>query len=197
MKGYNNHSTGISESQQLCGKLAEQMLPSLPRATDVTADLKPADPKQADDMQSSSSFGQVLNLTVLNLGKHLYYGDYKCVPTQPLSVTAFDLHVLSLCYQSLSATFTAGQFSVGSTIGAAIAASLSVPSDASRNVSFSLAWDCPEVNFVIGRSYHRHYTKFYGTHGDAAANIAHDAILSTTSHVLSVVMLEFGLEKLD
>ncbi|KAA8545442.1 hypothetical protein F0562_020226 [Nyssa sinensis] len=65
----------------------------------------------------------------------------------------------------------------GSSIGAAIAASLTIPSDAIRTVTFSLAWDCPEANFASGRTYHRRYTGFYGTHGDAAAKIAHDAIL--------------------
>ncbi|KAA8537047.1 hypothetical protein F0562_029525 [Nyssa sinensis] len=65
----------------------------------------------------------------------------------------------------------------GSSVGAAIAASLTISSEAVRTVTFSLAWDCPEVNFLSGRTYHRRYTKFYGTHGDAAANIAHDAIL--------------------
>ncbi|KAF5738838.1 hypothetical protein HS088_TW12G00031 [Tripterygium wilfordii] len=65
----------------------------------------------------------------------------------------------------------------GSTIGAAIAASLSIPANAERCVTFSLAWDSPEVRFVSGNSYHRRYTKFYGAHGHAAAKIAHDAIL--------------------
>ncbi|GAV63282.1 DUF608 domain-containing protein/GBA2_N domain-containing protein [Cephalotus follicularis] len=65
----------------------------------------------------------------------------------------------------------------GSSIGAAIAASLKIPPDAVRTVTFSLAWDCPEVNFVSGNTYHRRYTKFYGTFGDAAARIAHDAII--------------------
>ncbi|XP_059653644.1 uncharacterized protein LOC132300536 isoform X1 [Cornus florida] len=65
----------------------------------------------------------------------------------------------------------------GSSVGAAIAASLTIPSDAVQTVTFSMAWDCPQVNFTSGRTYHRRYTKFYGTHGDAAANIARDAIL--------------------
>lgn len=65
----------------------------------------------------------------------------------------------------------------GSSIGAAIAATVTIPSDAQRNVTFSLAWDCPEVKFPGGRVYYRRYTKFYGTKGDAAANIAHDAII--------------------
>ncbi|KAF7802268.1 non-lysosomal glucosylceramidase isoform X1 [Senna tora] len=65
----------------------------------------------------------------------------------------------------------------GSSIGAAIAATVTVPSDAQRTVTFSLAWDCPEVKFPSGRTYYRRYTKFYGNNGDAAADIAHDAIL--------------------
>ncbi|KAJ6704551.1 BILE ACID BETA-GLUCOSIDASE-RELATED [Salix viminalis] len=65
----------------------------------------------------------------------------------------------------------------GSSIGAAIAATSTVPPDGVCTVTFSLAWDCPDVKFGSGRTYHRRYTKFYGTHGDAAANIAHDAIL--------------------
>lgn len=65
----------------------------------------------------------------------------------------------------------------GSSIGAAIAASVTIPSDATRTVTFSLAWDCPEIRFCYGKTYYRRYTKFYGIHGDAAADIAHDAIL--------------------
>lgn len=65
----------------------------------------------------------------------------------------------------------------GSSIGAAIAATVTVPSNGVRNVTFSLAWDCPEVNFLSGKTYHRRYTKFYGTNGVAATNIARDAIL--------------------
>ncbi|KAK1440393.1 hypothetical protein QVD17_06218 [Tagetes erecta] len=63
-----------------------------------------------------------------------------------------------------------------SSIGAAIAASVSIPPDAVRTVTFSLSWDCPEVRFR-NRTYHRRYTQFYGSHGDAAEKIAHDAIL--------------------
>ncbi|XP_038996111.1 non-lysosomal glucosylceramidase-like [Hibiscus syriacus] len=65
----------------------------------------------------------------------------------------------------------------GSSIGAAIAASVTVPSDAVGTVTFSLAWDCPKVNFQGGKTYYRRYTKFYGTEGNAAANIARDALL--------------------
>ncbi|KAL0533325.1 hypothetical protein IC582_030141 [Cucumis melo] len=66
---------------------------------------------------------------------------------------------------------------VGSSIGAAITASITVSSDSVRTVTFSLSWDCPEVNFCRGKTYHRRYTKFYGNLGDAAADIARDAIL--------------------
>ncbi|KAE9602071.1 putative glucosylceramidase [Lupinus albus] len=65
----------------------------------------------------------------------------------------------------------------GSSIGAAIAATVTIPADAQRIVTFSLAWDCPEVKFPGGRTYCRRYTKFYGANGDAAAQIAHDAII--------------------
>lgn len=64
----------------------------------------------------------------------------------------------------------------GSSIGAAVAASVSLPSQATRTLTFSLAWACPEVMFPSGKVYHRRYTKFYGTDGDAAARLAHDAI---------------------
>lgn len=88
---------------------------------------------------------------------------------------------------------------VGSSVGAALSVSVNVPPGSSRVVTFSLAWDCPEVRFSSGKSYHRlankqdspnirsfslkfallvcrRYTKFYGANGDAAARIASDAI---------------------
>ncbi|XP_019168993.1 PREDICTED: non-lysosomal glucosylceramidase-like [Ipomoea nil] len=64
----------------------------------------------------------------------------------------------------------------GAVIGAAIAASLTIPAEKEHNVTFALAWACPEISFPSGRTYHRRYTKFYGTLGRAAANIAHDAL---------------------
>lgn len=105
----------------------------------------------------------------------------------------------------------------GTVIGAAISASVTVPADSVRTVTFSLAWACPEVSFIGGRTYHRsvavncfcpvphnilyyfasfpfffpspklfvfpsrRYTKFYGTLGNAALDIAHDAILGKIS----------------
>lgn len=65
----------------------------------------------------------------------------------------------------------------GSSIGAAIAASMTLPSDTERTVTFSLAWAIPEVRFSSGKTYLRRYTKFYGTNADAAASLARDAIL--------------------
>lgn len=69
----------------------------------------------------------------------------------------------------------------GSLLGAAIAASVTIPAYTVRTVTFSLAWACPEVYFLGGRTYHRRYTKFYGTFGNAASAIAHDAILAHES----------------
>ena len=43
----------------------------------------------------------------------------------------------------------------GSSVGAAVAASVKVPSEATRTVNFSLAWACPEVKFSSGKIYHR------------------------------------------
>lgn len=110
-------------------------------------------------------------------------------------------------FEHLKSTEASVPSEQGSSIGAAIAASVTIPSDAVRTVNFSLAWDCPEVNFMGGKTYYRfvitylqkkypylkayllaeqriiyrHYTKFYGSNGDAAANIAHDAILGNIS----------------
>ncbi|XP_011087643.1 non-lysosomal glucosylceramidase isoform X2 [Sesamum indicum] len=65
----------------------------------------------------------------------------------------------------------------GSLIGAAVAASLAIPAGTVQTVTFSLAWACPEINFHGGRTYHRRYTKFYGTHSNVASDIARDAII--------------------
>ncbi|KAL4556197.1 hypothetical protein LXL04_038840 [Taraxacum kok-saghyz] len=63
-----------------------------------------------------------------------------------------------------------------SSIGASVAASVTIPSESVRTVTFSLAWDSPQVVFPT-KTYNRRYTKFYGSHGDAAEKIARDAIL--------------------
>ncbi|XP_073099894.1 uncharacterized protein [Elaeis guineensis] len=69
----------------------------------------------------------------------------------------------------------------GSSIGAAVAASVTLSPQATHSVTFSLAWACPEVKFPCGKIYHRRYTKFYGTDGDAAASLVHDAIMDHAS----------------
>ena len=43
----------------------------------------------------------------------------------------------------------------GSSVGAAVAASTAVPAGATRVVSFSLAWACPDVKFPAGTTYRR------------------------------------------
>ncbi|RVW33228.1 Non-lysosomal glucosylceramidase [Vitis vinifera] len=63
----------------------------------------------------------------------------------------------------------------GSSIGAAVAASLTLPPDTVRTVTFSLAWACPEA-----------LHKIYGTHVDAAEEIAHDAILEHANWVSEI-----------
>ncbi|XP_047080356.1 non-lysosomal glucosylceramidase-like [Lolium rigidum] len=66
----------------------------------------------------------------------------------------------------------------GSSIGAAVAATTTVPAGGTREVSFALSWSCPEVKFPAGRTYHRRYTKFLGLDRDAAAEqLVHDALL--------------------
>ncbi|KAK2658494.1 hypothetical protein Ddye_005027 [Dipteronia dyeriana] len=45
----------------------------------------------------------------------------------------------------------------GSSIGTAVAATLTIPSGSTRTVTFSLAWDCPEIRFYK-KTYHRRYT---------------------------------------
>lgn len=60
----------------------------------------------------------------------------------------------------------------GSLIGAAVAASLTVPAKTVRTVTFSLAWACPEINFQGGRTYHRSVTccsYFHGCQNKAVA----------------------------
>ncbi|KAL6660780.1 hypothetical protein ACP70R_001815 [Stipagrostis hirtigluma subsp. patula] len=74
----------------------------------------------------------------------------------------------------------------GSSIGAAIAASVNLAPNTTQSVSFSLAWACPEVKFSSGKTYHRRYTKFYGTDVEAAASLAHDAILEHTSWEMQI-----------
>ncbi|MBA0783351.1 hypothetical protein Gotri_001079 [Gossypium trilobum] len=85
----------------------------------------------------------------------------------------------------------------GSSIGAAVAASVTVPPGSDRRVTFSLAWDCPEVRFG-DKTYHKRYSKYYGTLGDAAGNIASDAIFDGSAPMQSLASLgerKFSLDK--
>ncbi|XP_021730071.1 non-lysosomal glucosylceramidase-like [Chenopodium quinoa] len=95
-------------------------------------------------------------------------------------VVAFESIEFVACHGSidyLNYQETSAPSKPSSCIGATVAAPTIVPSGSTRTVTFSLSWDCPEVTFSKGRTYHWRYTKFYGTSGNAAADIAHDAIV--------------------
>lgn len=58
-------------------------------------------------------------------------------------------------FDNLNFTETPVPSQPGSSIGAAIAATMTIPSGAQHTVTFSLAWDCPEVKFPGGQIYYR------------------------------------------
>ncbi|XP_012486900.1 uncharacterized protein LOC105800360 [Gossypium raimondii] len=66
--------------------------------------------------------------------------------------------------------------SPGETLCAAVSASAWVEPHGKCTIAFSLAWSSPKIKFLKGSSYHRRYTKFYGTSERAALNLAHDAL---------------------
>lgn len=66
--------------------------------------------------------------------------------------------------------------SPGETLCAAVSASAWVEPHGKCTVAFALAWSSPKVKFLKGSSYHRRYTKYYGTSERAALNIVHDAL---------------------
>ncbi|KAG6501546.1 hypothetical protein ZIOFF_041427 [Zingiber officinale] len=66
--------------------------------------------------------------------------------------------------------------SVGDTLCAAVSASTWVEPQGKRTVVFALAWSSPKVKFQKGSTYHRRYTKFYGTSERSAVNLVHDAL---------------------
>ncbi|XP_051129367.1 uncharacterized protein LOC127250240 [Andrographis paniculata] len=66
--------------------------------------------------------------------------------------------------------------SPGETHCAAVSASTWVEPHGKCTVAFSVAWSAPKVKFCKGKSYHRRYTKFYGTSKDAAKNLVHDSL---------------------
>ncbi|XP_010241124.1 PREDICTED: non-lysosomal glucosylceramidase isoform X2 [Nelumbo nucifera] len=68
--------------------------------------------------------------------------------------------------------------SPGDTLCAAVSASAWVEPHGKCTVAFALAWSSPKVKFLKGNSYHRRYTKFYGTSERSALDIAHDALMN-------------------
>ncbi|XP_031404232.1 non-lysosomal glucosylceramidase isoform X2 [Punica granatum] len=66
--------------------------------------------------------------------------------------------------------------SPGETLCAAVSASAWVEPHGKCTVAFALSWSSPKVRFSKGSSYHRRYTKFYGTSERAALNLVHDAL---------------------
>ncbi|KAJ6326210.1 hypothetical protein OIU78_013333 [Salix suchowensis] len=66
--------------------------------------------------------------------------------------------------------------SPGETLCAAVSASAWVEPHGKCTVAFALAWSSPKIKFLKGSSYHRRYTKFYGTSERAAQNLVHDAL---------------------
>jgi non-lysosomal glucosylceramidase len=65
----------------------------------------------------------------------------------------------------------------GEAIGAAVAATVTIPPGGVREIAFALAWDAPVVRSGFGTVYHPRYTQFYGIDGNAAPAIARDALL--------------------
>ncbi|KAH6834582.1 Beta-glucosidase [Perilla frutescens var. hirtella] len=66
--------------------------------------------------------------------------------------------------------------SPGETYCAAVSASAWVEPHGKCTVAFSVAWSSPKVKFCKGKSYHRRYTKYYGTSKNAAKDLVHDSL---------------------
>ncbi|KAF8394139.1 hypothetical protein HHK36_020345 [Tetracentron sinense] len=66
--------------------------------------------------------------------------------------------------------------SPGDTLCAAVSASTWVEPHGKCTVAFSLGWSSPKVKFRKGCSYHRRYTKYYGTSERSALDLVHDAL---------------------
>ncbi|KVI08274.1 Beta-glucosidase, GBA2 type [Cynara cardunculus var. scolymus] len=69
--------------------------------------------------------------------------------------------------------------SAGEANCAAVSASTWVEPNGKCTVAFALAWSSPKVKFMKGKSYHRRYTKYYGTSERAAEDLVHDALTNT------------------
>ncbi|KAL3634379.1 hypothetical protein CASFOL_021433 [Castilleja foliolosa] len=66
--------------------------------------------------------------------------------------------------------------SPGETHCAAVSASAWVEPHGKCTIAFSVAWSSPKVKFCKGKSYHRRYTKYYGTSKMAAKDLVHDSL---------------------
>ncbi|KAK6122831.1 hypothetical protein DH2020_043412 [Rehmannia glutinosa] len=66
--------------------------------------------------------------------------------------------------------------SPGDTHCAAVSASTWVEPHGKCTVAFSVSWSSPKVKFCKGKSYHRRYTKYYGTSEMAAKDLVHDSL---------------------
>ncbi|PKU72532.1 hypothetical protein MA16_Dca008588 [Dendrobium catenatum] len=66
--------------------------------------------------------------------------------------------------------------SPGDTPCAAVSASTWVEPHGKCTVAFALSWASPKVKFQKGCTYHRQYTRFYGTSERSAVDLVHDAL---------------------
>ncbi|XP_074588013.1 uncharacterized protein LOC141843888 [Curcuma longa] len=67
--------------------------------------------------------------------------------------------------------------STSDTLCAAVSASTWVEPQGRCTIVFALAWSSPKVKFQKGSTYHRRYTKFYGTsERSSAVDLVHDAL---------------------
>jgi non-lysosomal glucosylceramidase len=64
----------------------------------------------------------------------------------------------------------------GEPIGGALAATVDLAPGERRTIPFSLGWDFPVVEFGAGRRWHPRYTRFFGTGGGAAWDIAAEGL---------------------
>ena len=64
----------------------------------------------------------------------------------------------------------------GEEIAAALAVTFELAPGETRSVPFALAWDLPIMQFGSGTRWYKRYTRFYGKSGDAAWQIARDAL---------------------
>jgi non-lysosomal glucosylceramidase len=67
----------------------------------------------------------------------------------------------------------------GEVLGAAVAATVRLEPGERRSIRFALAWDLPLVEFGGGRRWRKRYTRWWGTSGVRAAELARDALERT------------------